>query len=65
MSAPTGPAGDQPRVFTSPTGSFVLVLQPVPDDKFHLFVEEIEALSESLADLAEIGRRKLSEAPHA
>lgn len=66
MSAPTGPAGDrQQQVITSTSGSFVLILSPVPDDKFHLFVAEIEALSESLAHLADIGRRKLNEAPHA
>ena len=62
MSAPAGKPADQPQVIAGPSGSYVLILPPVPDDKFPLFVEEIEALSESLAHLAAIGRRKLSEA---
>lgn len=51
-----------PHVITPPSGTYCLVLPPVPDDLMPQFADDLAALAENITSLAAIARRKIAEA---
>ena len=51
----------EPHVIAPATGTYCLILPPVPDYLMPQFADDLDALAENLTSLATIARRKIAE----